>query len=83
MNTRPKALRLADKLEAYYEDRFYNEEKEAAAELRRQYDEIKRLHKLNAELLKEMRYIASISNGQVSRVARAVISRTESTLKTE
>jgi hypothetical protein len=52
MNTQqPEALRLADYIEK--DPRYYDAsewEKEAAAELRRQFDEIKRLHSVNAEL---------------------------------
>ncbi len=50
MNTQqPEALLLADDLEHYHANQQICTE--ASAELRRQFDEIKRLHSVNAELL--------------------------------
>lgn len=89
MNAQPEALQLADWLfdnvqhinhaEAAAELRRLHAEttnqQDWLVEWRKCEDELKRLHALNAELLKEMRYIASISNGQVGRVARAAIAK--------
>lgn len=99
MNTRPKTLRLADKLEAYYEDRFYNEEKEAAAELRRLHQSEREgwryaaeLEQTRKELLEALKYVIDAwveGNGSEwnqsdsSAKACAAIARAESTLKTE
>lgn len=61
MNTQPEALRLAKLLEGYYEDRFYNEEKAAAAELRR-------LHDVNQELRGAIKRIEQSTATELSRL---------------
>ncbi len=89
MNTQPhersevEALRLADYIQSRTRPIDSGTALMAAAELRRLHALNAQLTQVSKELLREMRYIASFSNGQVSRVARIAISRAESTLKTE
>jgi hypothetical protein len=57
MNTQqPEALRLADWL---IDGEPYNAAPEAAAELRHQFDEIKRLHSVNAVLLEALEVLVN------------------------
>ena len=80
MNTqKPKALRLADALDCYDHEGM----SKAAAELRRQFDEIKRLHSVNAELLEALEWIVQYyrieksPNHMVSDYAKTAIARAE------
>ena len=58
----PEALRLARELEqAYRDDEYFQQH---AAELRRQFEEIKRLHALNQELLEALE-LALFAHGKM------------------
>jgi hypothetical protein len=72
MSKQPEALRLADDLDAYHKR---SEDKEAAAELRR-------LHKVNAELLFALKNLLDAKNGLCAVynsdvIARAAIAKAE------
>ena len=88
MNTQqPEALRLADFLERNYDFYPSSEQMNASDELRRQFDEIKRLHLVNADLLEALNRIASIELQMYGRdwdeikeaqaIAEAAIARAE------
>jgi hypothetical protein len=54
MNTQPEALRLADRLHEYWDS--YDEEYQAASELRR-------LHEVNQELVEALERLVAYKNG--------------------
>ena len=68
MNTQPEALRLAEDLDAYHTAPHH---KQAAAELRR-------LHSVNAELLKSLQDISTAKNRKrMSEIASAAITKAQ------
>ncbi len=72
MSEQPKALRLADDLEAFAAHGGGAMDKQAAAELRR-------LHAVNAELLEALRWIATVNamDYEYQKCARAAIAKAE------
>ena len=79
MNTQqPEALRLAEWIEGAMA---CEGDDEIAAELRRQFDEIKRLHSVNAELMEALEWIVQYyrieksQNHMVSDYAKTAIAR--------
>ena len=72
MSNQPEALRLADRLEAYWgAENGHDRERQAAAELRR-------LHAVNIELLEALDEVAiNTHDDTAERVARAAIAKAE------
>jgi hypothetical protein len=73
-----EALRIADLLDRNWEHSS-ELDMQAACELRRQHNEIKRLHEVKQELLKALKWIADVNamDYEYQRKARATLSATQ------